>query len=53
MSTYRRISVPFGALFLITFLASISALILFQPLLNDPQGYIAGAGADNRIYLGA
>ncbi len=43
----------FGALYLITFAASIPALILFQPVLDDPQGYIAGAGADNRIYLGA
>ena len=26
---------------------------LFQPVLDDPAGYIAGAGADNRIFLGA
>lgn len=25
----------------------------FQPVLDDPQGYIAGDGADSRIYLGA
>ena len=43
----------FGVLYLITFATSISALILFQPVLDDPQGYIAGGGADNRIYLGA
>jgi uncharacterized protein DUF4386 len=42
-----------GALFLITFITSIAALYLFQPVLDDPQGYIAGAGADNRIFLGA
>jgi Domain of unknown function (DUF4386) len=53
MSAHRRISVAFEALYLITFITSISALILFQPVLDDPQGYIAGAGADNRIYLGA
>ena len=42
-----------GILFLITFVTSIVALYLFQPVLDDPEGYIAGAGADNRIYLGA
>ena len=53
MSAERRISVAFGALYLITFITSIPALWLFQPVLDDPQGYIAGGGADNRIYLGA
>jgi Domain of unknown function (DUF4386) len=52
MSGERRISLAFGALYLITFVTSISALILFQPVLDDPQGYIAGAGEDNRIYFG-
>ena len=40
-------------LFLITFVTSIAALFLFQPVLDDPVGYIAGGGADTRIYLGA
>jgi len=40
-------------LFLITFITAIGALYLFQPVLDDPRGYIAGAGADNRIFLGA
>jgi Domain of unknown function (DUF4386) len=53
VSPERRISVAFGVLYLITFVTSIPALWLFQPVLDDPQGYIAGAGADNRIYLGA
>ena len=53
MSSQRRISVAFGVLYLITFATSIPALALFQPVLDDPQGYIAGAGADNRVYLGA
>ena len=42
-----------GVLFLITFVTSIAALALFQPVLDDPAGYIAGGGADARIYLGA
>jgi Domain of unknown function (DUF4386) len=53
MSPQRRISLAFGALYLITFITSIPALILFQPVLDDPQGFIAGGGADNRIYFGA
>jgi Domain of unknown function (DUF4386) len=52
MTAQRRISVAFGALYLITFATSIAALALFQPVLDDPQGYIAGAGQDNRMYLG-
>ena len=43
----------FGVLFLITFVTSIPALLLYQPVLDDPVGYIAGAGHDNRIFLGA
>ena len=43
----------FGLLFLATFITSISALALFQPVLDDPVGYIAGEGKDNQIYLGA
>ena len=48
----RRISLAAGVLFLITFITSIPALALFQPVLDDPAGYIAGAGDDNRILLG-
>jgi hypothetical protein len=43
----------FGLLFIATFITSISALALFQPVLDDPAGYIAGDGKDNQIYLGA
>src|SRR5918993_2676623 len=43
----------FGVLFIITFLTSIPAVLLFQPVLDDPAGYIAGDGNDNQIYLGA
>jgi uncharacterized protein DUF4386 len=43
----------FGVLFILTFVTSIAALILFQPVLDDPAGYIAGDGKDNQIYLGA
>jgi hypothetical protein len=43
----------FGVLFIITFITSIGALALFQPVLDDPVGYITGGGKDNQIYLGA
>jgi hypothetical protein len=43
----------FGVLFIVTFLTSIPAVLLFQPVLDDPAGYIAGGGNDSQIYLGA
>jgi len=49
----RRIATTFGVLYLITFATSIPALWLFQPVLDDPAGYVAGAGHDNRIFLAA
>jgi hypothetical protein len=39
--------------FLITFITSIPALMLFQPVLDDPVGYIASGGEDGRIIFGA
>ncbi len=53
MSSDQRAARIFGVLFLITFVTSISALALFQPVLDDPAAYIAGGGKDNQIYLGA
>jgi hypothetical protein len=43
----------FGVLFLLTFVTSIPAALLFQPALDDPAGYLSGNGADTRIYFGA
>jgi Domain of unknown function (DUF4386) len=53
MDSTRKISLVAGALFLLTFVTAIAAALLYQPVLDDPVGYIAGAGADNRIFLGA
>ena len=39
-------------LFVITFITAIPALLLFDPVLKDNR-YITGAGADDRIFLGA
>ena len=43
----------FGVLYLITFVTSVPALLLYQPVLDDPVGYIAGAGHDKRILFAA
>jgi hypothetical protein len=43
----------FGVLYLLTFVTSITAALLYRPLLDDPVGYIAGAGHDKRILFGA
>ena len=43
----------FGVLYLVTFATSIPALALYQPVLDDPVGYIAGAGHDTQILFGA
>ena len=53
MAADQRNARIFGVLFLITFATSIGALALFQSVLDDPAGYIAGGGKDNQIYLGA
>jgi hypothetical protein len=42
----------FGALYLITFVTSIPAVLLFQPVLDSPVRYISGAGENNRIVFG-
>lgn len=53
MEDDQRSARIFGVLFLLTFLTSIPALLLFQPVLDDPAGYIAGDRKDTQIYLGA
>ena len=53
MAEDQRNARIFGVLFVITFLTSIPAAILVQPLLADPAGYIAGGGTDTQIYLAA
>jgi hypothetical protein len=43
----------FGVLYLVTFATSIPAALLYRPILDDPVGYIAGAGHDKRVLFGA
>jgi len=40
-------------LYLITFITSIPALLLYEPVLRHPVAYIAGAGHETQILLGA
>jgi hypothetical protein len=53
MSLDQKRARVFGVLYLITFITSIPALLLYEPLLRHPVEYIAGAGHDNRIFFGA
>jgi hypothetical protein len=53
MSLDQKRARVFGVLYLITFVTSIPALALYQPVLDDPVGYIAGAGHDTQILLAA
>jgi hypothetical protein len=53
MTPTRRIAFAGGVLFIITFVTSIPALYLYQPALDNPAAYVAGAGADTRIFLAA
>ncbi len=43
----------FGVLYLITFITSIPALLLYEPALRHPVAYIAGAGHDTQVLFGA
>ena len=52
MDSARKISLLTGVFFIITIVASIPALGLYGPVLNDAH-YVLGGGADTRIYVGA
>jgi Domain of unknown function (DUF4386) len=53
MSLDQKRARVFGVLYLITYVTSIPAALLYSPVLDDPVGYIAGAGHDKRILFGA
>ena len=53
MSVDQKRARWFGVLYLITFVTSIPALALYQPVLDDPVGYITGAGHDTQILFAA
>ena len=48
----RRTARIAGVWFVITFIAAIAGLLLYDPVLNEAD-YIVGGGADTRVRLGA
>ncbi len=52
MSPTRKTALIAGVFFLLTFVTSIAALLLYDPVLNNTR-YIVGAGADARVSFGA
>ncbi len=52
MDSARKSALVTGVLFILTFVTSIPALVLYGPVLNDAH-YVLGAGADTRILVGA
>jgi hypothetical protein len=48
----RRVALIAGVLFILTFVTSIAAVVLYGPVLNH-HAYITGGGADTRVLLGA
>src|ERR687886_2273633 len=53
MSLDQKRARVFGVLYLITYVTSIAAVALYQPVLDHPVGYIAGGGHDGQILFGA
>jgi hypothetical protein len=51
MDSTRRTALVAGAFYLLTFAASIPAVLLLGPVLNHPD-YIVGAGSDTRVLWG-
>jgi Domain of unknown function (DUF4386) len=52
VTSSRKIALAAGVLFLLTFVTSIVAAILYGPVIDNPN-YITGPGADGRILFGA
>jgi len=50
-SNPRKLALITGVFFVVTFITSIGAAILYIPVLK--AGYITGGGADTRVLLGA
>jgi Domain of unknown function (DUF4386) len=53
MSGDQKRARAFGVLYLITFVTSIPGLLLYETVLRHPVSYIAGAGHDKQVLLGA
>ncbi|MGH2381063.1 MAG: DUF4386 domain-containing protein [Candidatus Limnocylindria bacterium] len=53
MTSTRRLALAAGVFYLLTFIFSIPAYFLYEPVLTDPAYIVSGGGADTRIILGA
>ena len=53
MADDQRLARIFGVLYLLTFITSIPALLLYEPALRNPVSLAAGSGNVNEIYFGA
>src|SRR4051794_33836764 len=49
----RKLARITGVLWIVTFITSIPALLLYQPLLNNENFILGAGGGDARIYVGA
>ena len=49
----RKLSTITGVLWIITFVTSIPAVLLYNPLLNDSNFILGAGGGDTRIFIGA
>jgi hypothetical protein len=49
----RKLATITGLLWIITFITSIPAVLLYDPLLNDPNFILGAGGGDTRIFIGA
>ncbi len=52
MTASRRTAFIVGVFFILTFITSIGAALLYGPVIDNPN-YVTGAGADSQITLGA
>ncbi len=52
MESMRRTALVAGVLYLVTFLSSIPAVVLLNPVLSD-SNYIVSSGADTQVRWGA
>jgi hypothetical protein len=49
----RKLARITGVLWIVTFITSIPAVLLYDPLLNDPDFILGAGGGDTRIFIGA
>jgi uncharacterized protein DUF4386 len=52
MTSSRNTALAVGVLFLITFVTSIGAALLYGPLIDNPGTFIRGAGSDSGVLIG-